>query len=300
MTITFNGSDNHQTTPTNTQAHTEHPETTAARILVELSSSSTSPPAGTPPLGDPSPLYHFTESNRHLSVSDICSNRAGLSEGVIEFLETPVDIRVEILLKTVTQLIATTPPLRRKIRFATRQPKQTGPSLASRISRYNQPPPQQQQPRPRSYRDAVNTRPKPILKTTAPLARQLIPLNQPRPATQPRPGPPPIPHHSRPAPAGSPPKGFDSLTRQQLIDLLREVLKIDPLAFGTPQTSTFRTTRRRAFRTKTLNSASNPLNSASDLLPLHHRRPLAPQSHVFSQAHPRRQRPLQSQRSRRR
>jgi hypothetical protein len=294
MTITLLDSHDRQTPTIDNHAPTEHPDTIAAQILVNLSSSSSTTSPGTPPLGDPTPLYHLTESNAHLSVSDICHNRAGLSKGVVDYLESPIDVRVEILLKTVTQLIATTPPLRsHKPRFGTRRPKQTPPSLASRITWIHPPPQEQrQQPRTLTYSDAVQSRPKSALKSLTPLTRQLVPLNRTRPTIKPRPGPPPIPHHSRPPPPGSPPTGFDSLSRQQLIDLLRTTLKLDPLNFGTPDFCTFRAPRHRAFRGKTLDSAHESLNSASNLLP-RHRQPLPSQSHVFSQAHTRRQRAAQ-------
>jgi hypothetical protein len=291
MTITFPDTNDHQTTPDDTPAQTEPIDITAAQILIDLSSPSSTTSQGTPPLGDqlqsstpiPRPISLFATG---LSVPELCSNRTGLSDFANNYLDSSVEERIQIILKSVRYILSSTPRLRPRASTCSASAQHLKLARRALLSTVKNPP---HHPQLRSYRDALESRP----KQPTPTPRQLVPLGRPRPKAAPSsPGPPPpIPHHSRPLPAGSPPIGFDSLTRKQLIDLLREVLKFDPLAFGTPQFSSPRH-RRRAFRGNSTTAAQNSRAYSKSSTPtqLHHRSPLISQSHAFSAAHPRRRR----------
>jgi hypothetical protein len=302
MTITFNDTNDHQTTPTDTQAHTEHPETTAARILLNLSSAPSSTPSqGTPPLGDQLrqitlPVLPVSLFATGLSVPEICSDRTGLSEFANNYLDSDVEDRIQVVLKAVKYVLSSTPRLQLRTRSASAQHLKL--ARKALLLTTNNPP---RHPQQRSYRDVLESRPKP----SQPPPRQLVPLGRPRPPLAPSTGPPPIPWHSRP----TRPASLDvnplitaalaSLPRKQLIDLLREVLGRPPLANVAPQFGTFRASRRRAFRAFTLKSAPQKRAYPGKLTPINfHRRrqPLDSQSDVFSQTHPRKQRVSQQAR----
>jgi hypothetical protein len=292
MTITFPDTNDHQTTPNDTPAQTEPIDITAAQILVDLSSSSPTPIPGTPPLGDqlrPTPPFlPISLFATGLSVPNLCTDRTGFSDFANNYLNSGVDNRIQIVLEAVKYVLSSTPRLR---------PRTPTPSAAAvhlkrareALLLTNNPP---RHPQLRSYRDVLESRPKPSI----PPPRQLVPLGRPRPTTSPT-RPPPIPYHSRPTrPASSNidpsiTTALASLPRKQLIDLLREVLGRPPLANVAPQFRSFRTPRRRAFRSRTLNSALQ--GRAYPAAPNQLRRSLQPQSYVFAQAHSRRQRATQ-------
>ena len=191
MTITFNDTYDHQTTPIDSPAQTEHADTTAARILVDLSSSSTTPIPGTPPLGDQSrpsppqlPLSLFATG---LSVPDLCTDRTGLSDFANNYLDSSVDDRIRIALEAVKYVLSSTPRLRSRI--------PTPSAAATHLKRAREAlllvTDPSHHPQSRSYRDVLQSGPKP----STPPPRQLVPLGRPRPITPPS-RPPPIPYHS--------------------------------------------------------------------------------------------------------
>ena len=306
MTITFNDSHDRQTTPTDNHAPAELNDTTAAQILIDLSSpapSPTSPPSpGTPPLGDRSPpILPIDLLESGLSIPEICSDRTGLSPFVNEFLDSDVEVRIQITLKAVNYILSSTPRLRSNPR-STRPAQHLSQARAAllALTKKHIPPPQPQGPSQRSYRDAVHTRPKP----PSPPPRRLVPLNRPR-QTLPSPTrPPPIPWHSRPASTSPLPSPVHTagdlakLSRKQLIDLLLDASPKGPLHTGAPQFGAFRAGQRRAFRPLTLNSvlttgAYTPGYAPTRLLPS--QRFLPSQDHAFAQTNPRRQRLAQRQ-----
>jgi hypothetical protein len=148
-----------------------------------------------------------------------------------------------------------------------------------------------------SYRDAL------LAQKVHPdrIERRLIPLRRPRNPTAVRApaqraaGPPPIPYHSRPQGSPSPASPLASaiaadqvstLSRKQLVDILRDALNPLPLTGGAPHRPNHGQGKRRAYRGRQRPTAVLPHAYLGDhyaptgLHPT--QRSLPPQDHVFA------------------